>query len=270
MNQSSELTRDMGLLEQSIRMTTSAMQADYADYELTLLSEKKNQVIGHLNELLQEAIERHAELSCVRADVLSEVKHYEGEYKRAHAAKLNAQRYFGQDSNQAFDCLSRFRFASEMHEKAQKQLAGIDYDLSELFSLIGNLRTYLTGATPSTTQVEELPFESTVAITPERFQAILETVDVVPVIERYMRRDIDSILSDVRENFNSTKMCICSAIGFEIWEHDDLIDAEKEAFELALATQFEEVAEHLEEVNAMSHVPSQKRIDANIGGVYRR
>lgn len=208
MNEASELSRDMGLLEQSIRMTTSEMQADYADYELTLLSEKKNQVIGHIDELLREAIERHSELSAVRADVLSEVKHYESEYKRAHAAKLNAQRFFGKDSEQAFDHLSRFRFACEMHEKAQKQLTGIDFDLSEMFALINTLRTFLTGETPSViaTESDDLPFASeqpaatATALSMETFEALAKkhVTDIICYVERHrdLRDETEDALTE--------------------------------------------------------------------------
>lgn len=268
MNDHAELTRDKGLLENALTMTSFSMpsQADVIDYEITLLAEKKNQMFCHIEELAAEAAERLAEMNVERAAIIAEMEHYKHEYSEALRRQNMARHLYGANSQQVEKHQAAFAFACEMYNKAKLQKYANGSEMLELESTLSDLREQLAGETlPVIQNADDLPFESAVAITPERFQAILETVDVIPAVEQYMQRDIDSILSDVNEGFNSAKMCICSAIGSEVWEHNDLTDAEKEAFEMALATQFEAVAEHLEEVNAVSQLPSQRRINANIG-----
>lgn len=271
MNDHAELTRDKGLLENALTMTSFSMpsQADVIDYEITLLAEKKNQMFCHIEELAAEAAERLAEINVERAAIIAEMEHYKHEYSEALRRQNMARHLYGANSQQVEKHQAAFAFSCEMYDKAKSKNSAIGEEMLELESTLSDLREQLAGETlPVIQNADDLPFESATAtaISAERFQQILETVDVIPAVESYMGRDIDSILSDVDEGFNSAKMCICSAIGSEVWESEELTDAEKEAFELALATQFETVAEHLEEVHAASQLPSQRRINA----VYHR
>lgn len=253
MNEVAEVSRNIGLLEQSIHMTNSPSQADAADFMISEETGRKRQLLNHLRELSEECSDRRNEIAALRNSAIQEAMTY-----ARIAAKFQAA------NNQ-----ESYEEALKMRNKARKEYDDYSVAAEQLANLSTEINNTLAGESfprlLPLTSLADLPFESAVAISADRFQAILDTVDVIPTVEQYMQRDIDSILSDVNEGFNSAKICICSAIGSEVWESEDLTDAEKEAFELALATQFEAVAEHLEEVRAVSQLPSQRRINANIG-----
>lgn len=260
MNELSETNRNIGLLETSISMQSfsavaSETQADAAEMMIRDEDSRKDAIIDHLFELHTECVERMQEVNELTKSANQEYSFY---VKEAWENR--------QDSETEQIC-------QELAEKALTSSKEYSREWENLYELSKQIMATIAGensprVASQAVTVDDLPFESATAtaISTERFQQILSKVDVIPAVEKYMSRDIDSILSDVNEGFNSAKMCICSAIGSEVWESEELTDTEKEAFELALASHFEEVAEHLKEVNAVSQLPSQRRIDA----VYHR
>ena len=274
METAQELTYEMDIEEAALNVPMTLSQADDCGLRLA-------EIKADAEGILQNWKERRNALVNEECEARVMVREYGDMLTTARAAKLGINldahtaakwlQYTTKD--EWLSTLPHFGFALEMREKHQARIEEINAEILRIASAMEYLSEYLTGTTPSvipTVTVDDLPFESATAtataISSERFQQILSKVDVIPAGEKYMSRDIDSILSDVHENFNSAKICICSAIASEIWESEELTDAEKEAFEQSLATLFETVAERLEEVNAVSQLPSLKQINA----VYHR
>ena len=195
MNEHSEISRDKGLLENALTMTSFSIpsQADVINYEITLLTEKKNQIAGHIEELANEAAERLAEMNAERDAIMAEIEHYKGEYSEALRRKQIARTLYGATSQQVEKQQAAFDFAVEMYNKAQQQLTGIGVEILELETTLADLREQLTGETLSAIQesADDLPFESTqpaaVALSMDTFDALVKTHigDVISYVERH-------------------------------------------------------------------------------------
>lgn len=195
MNEHSEISRDKGLLENAITMTSFSIpsQADVINYEITLLTEKKNQIAGHIEELANEAAERLAEMNAERDAIMAEIEHYKGEYSEALRRKQIARTLYGATSQQVEKQQAAFDFAVEMYNKAQQQLTGIGVEILELETTLADLREQLTGETLSAIQenADDLPFESAqpaaVALSMDTFDALVKTHigDVISYVERH-------------------------------------------------------------------------------------
>ena len=165
MNDAAETSRDKGLLENALNMTSFSMpsQADVIDYEITLLTEKMNQIYQHIEELASEAAERLTEMNAERNEIMAEMEHYQREYSEALRRKQYSARTYGRDSFQVEKYKSAFVFAVALHSKAENQLQAIDAEIAELTTLSANMRSWLTGNAPSvssTSETDALPFES--------------------------------------------------------------------------------------------------------------
>ena len=184
MNNAAELSRDKGLLENALTMTSFSMpsQADVIDYEITLITEKQNQIYQHIEELASEAAERLEEMNAERAEVVAEMAHYRREYSEALRRKQYSSRVYGRDSLQVEKYKAAFVFACELYTKAESQLLAIDAEIAEMTALSANMRSWLTGNTPSVVPAEtsdDLPFESTAQ--PD------EDVDVIATFDRLVK-----------------------------------------------------------------------------------
>lgn len=200
MNTTNEISRDKGLLENALTMTSFSMpsQADMIDYEITLLTEKQNQIYQHIEELASEAAERLAEMNAERAEIMAEMAFYQKEYSEALRRKQYCARTYGRESVQVEKYASEFVFACDLYTKAESQLRAIENEIAELTTLAANTRAWLTGNAPSVapTTTDDLPFESTAqpAATAESAEEIFDrlvkthTQDVIDYVVRH--RDI--------------------------------------------------------------------------------
>lgn len=200
MNTANKTSRDKGLLENALTMTSFSMpsQADVIDYEITLLTEKQNQIYQHIEELASEASERLTEMYAERAEIVEEMKFYQREYSEALRRKQYSARVYGRESLQAEKYAAAFVFACDLYTKAENQLHAIDNEIAELETLAANTRAWLTGNAPSVapTTTDDLPFESTAqpAATAESAEEIFDrlvkthTQDVIDYVVRH--RDI--------------------------------------------------------------------------------
>ena len=196
MNTANETSRDKGLLENALTMTAFSMpsQADVIDYEITLLTEKQNQIYQHIEELASEAAERLAEMNAERAEIAEEMKFYQSEYSEALRRKQYSARVYGRESLQAEKYAAAFVFACDLYTKAESQLHAIDNEIAELTTLAANTRAWLTENAPSVVPAEtsdELPFESAKAESAEEiFDRLVKThtQDVIDYVVKH--RDI--------------------------------------------------------------------------------
>lgn len=286
MNTANKTSRDKGLLENALTMTSFSMpsQADVIDYEITLLTEKQNQIYQHIEELASEASERLTEMYAERAEIVEEMKFYQREYSEALRRKQYSARVYGRESLQAEKYAAAFVFACDLYTKAENQLHAIDNEIAELETLAANTRAWLTGNAPSVapTTTDDLPFESTAqpaatakAISREQFSeavnALLEKQEVLSSIEQYCNLDAAQLADSLKENSRSDKQKVKSALEYAIYgsaQDEATADALTDAIEQYFEDVVDDVQEALEEYAAP--LPSQRRIDANIGGVYRR
>lgn len=287
MNEHSEISRDKGLLENALTMTSFSMpsQADVIDYEITLLTEKKNQIVGHIEELATEASERLSEMNAERASILAEIEHYKGEYSEALRRQRMARHLYGANSLQVEKHHAAFAFACEMHEKAKQQLTAIGVEIIELEATLADLREQLTGETLSAIQnnSDDLPFESTPTwrnpsakqISREEFaaavNALLQKQEVVSSIEQYCQLDAAQLAASLKENSRADKKNVQAALESAIYDNAQ-DEATADALTDAVAVYFESVVDDVQEAleEYAAPLPSQRSINANIGGVYRR
>ena len=196
MNSAAETSRDKGLLENALTMTSFSMpsQADVIDYEITLLTEKQNQIYQHIEELASEAAERLTEMQAERAEIMAKMAHYQREYSEALRRKQYSARVYGRESLQTEKYAAAFVFACDLYTKAESQLHAIDNEIAELTTLAANTRAWLTGNAPSVVQAEtsdDLPFESAKAETAEEIFDRLVKTHTAEVIDYVVRhRDI--------------------------------------------------------------------------------
>ena len=255
MNELSETNRNIGLLEQSIHMTSSPSQADAADYMICEETGRKRQIISHLHELLQESHERSSEVYALYKSATEEESYYTERVKHFQAAR---------DFANADAC---------MELKTKAAMEGTKYlqeysKLNELALSISNtIRGEQSPRLLPLTKNDGLPFENESAkeISRERFNQILMSLDAAPTVEQYTGKDLETVVSDINEGYRHMEIMVCSALGSQVWEHEDLTDDEKTAFEAALVQYFSDVEEVLEEKVSEANLPSQRRINANIG-----
>lgn len=238
MNEHSEISRDKGLLENALTMTSFSMpsQADVIDYEITLLTEKKNQIVGHIEELATEASERLSEMNAERASILAEIEHYKGEYSEALRRQRMARHLYGANSLQVEKHHAAFAFACEMHEKAKQQLTAIGVEIIELEATLADLREQLTGETLSVIQesADDLPFESS-------------QPDIMTTFESLVKRhpqDVIDYISDHRLVENSVEAALCEITGGRVnvedvmQSFDEVLQDEYAGFYEALNTAY--------------------------------
>ena len=273
MNNAAETSRDKGLLENALTMTSFSMpsQADVIDYEITLLTEKQNQIYQHIEELASEAVERLAELNAERAEIIAEMEHYKQQYSDALLNRHYWERVYGKNCIQYEKAANQFRFAGEMYDKANQRKAAIGFDILEMEVLTSDLRDWLTGNSPSvvTTTTDDLPFETESAkvISREAFDRVLAGLDVTAKVEYFAQVDFETAVADLKSGSKNAKTKILDAVESVVWESEDLDDATKEAFTAAMETYFKTIEENLEEKVSEANLPSQRRINANIGYV---
>lgn len=283
MNTANETNRDKGLLENALTMTAFSMpsQADVIDYEITLLTEKKNQIVGHIEELATEAAERLAEMNAERAAIQSEMEHYKNEYSEALRRQAMARHLYGANSQQVEKHHAAFAFACELYDKAKAQLTGIGVDILELEATLVNIRDFLTGAAPSVTPTsDDLPFESAPAwrnpsakqISQFEFSkavnAMLQKSDVLASIESYCQLDAAQLAENLRENSPTYKNHVKSALESAIYDNaqdEQTADALTDAVNVYFDSIVDDVQEALEEFAAPLPPAKSKRIDANFG-----
>ena len=283
MNNHAELTRDKGLLENALTMTSFSMpsQADVIDYEITLLEEKQNQIAGHIEELACEAAERLAEMSDERAAIQAEMEHYKHEYSEALRRQAMARHLYGANSQQVEKHHAAFAFAVELHDKAKSQLAAIGVEIIELEATLSDLRDQLTGFPLSVSHAaNDLPFESAQAwrnpsatqISQFEFSravnGLLGNKDVLAGIESYCQLDAGQLAENLRENSPTYKNHVKSALESAIYDNaqdEQTADALTDAVNVYFDSVIDDVQEALEEFAAPLPTAKSKRIDANFG-----
>ena len=175
MNELAETNRNIGLLEQSIHMTSSPSQADAADYMICEETGRKRQLINHLNELQQECSERRNEISTLRSSAIQEAMTY---------ARIAAK--FHDANNQ-----ESFEEAMKMRNKARREYDDYGVLAEKLAALSTEINNTLAGETLPRllplTNIDDLPFESATALSMTTFEDLAQkhVNDIISYVERH-------------------------------------------------------------------------------------
>ena len=244
MNELSETTRNIGLLETSITMQSfSAVametQADAAEMMIREEESRKDAIIEHLFELHAECVERMQEVNELIKSAAHEYSFYIEEAWTNRNDRESAQ------------------ICQDLAEKALNSSKGYSNDWQNLYDLSKQILSTIAGeSSPRTlpaTTTDDLPFES-VRISQFEFSKAVNTMlqksDVLASIESYCQLDAAQLAANLRENSPTYKNHVKAALESAIYDNaqdEQTADALTDAVNVYFDSVIDDVQEALTE-----------------------